>query len=287
MQSTEVVESLRNIRDQVETHLRNVREYRAFLAIQAAMDEISHVGELHSPLGDVQEGVKQRLNELREYRALLAVEKSITDISGVLGLLDEINPRPAAQPQAAAGEVSVQVQDQVQDQQQPVTAQTESAPQPAEAFVMAPAAEAAPALADFVAAAPGEVEAATTQAEPAATEFAISEVGIAAQAVDIVVPTDFAANPPQAFEAAPSGFQQHFDSQQDAAMPTPAQPIESAQPWESSQPIESSVPLEPTGWTPANEAPGFGSEHFQHEPHQQEPQQTVPDHDDPAIAKVA
>ena len=94
MQSTEVVESLQNIRDQVETHLRNVREYRAFLSIQAAMDEISHVGELHSPLESVCEGVKQRLNELREYRALIAVEKSIVDISGVLGLLDEITPPP-------------------------------------------------------------------------------------------------------------------------------------------------------------------------------------------------
>jgi hypothetical protein len=300
MQSTEVLESLSNIRGQVEAHLRNVKEYRAFLSIQAAMDEISHVGELHSPLESVREGVRQRLTDLREYRALLAVDKSMTDIAGVLGLLDEIAPRPAASAvaepapaeaiatevaatdvaatevaatQAAAAEVAAETQ----SEDQPAVAQTESsaplaessAPLFAEVAAVAAASEATPEPIEIVAAsAPIEAEAATTEAQPTAETpaFAVS----AAQAADIIVPAEMVADAPPAFETTPTTADEDVESlrvalgtDQILAPETPTDPLVVAES------------------NPATEVSGIAPEQLQ-----PEPQQTVPEHD-PAIAKVA
>jgi hypothetical protein len=272
MQSTEVVDSLRNIRGEVEAHLRNVKEYRAFLSIQAAMDEIAHVGELHSPLEGVREGVRQRLNELREYRALLAVEKSITDIADVLGLLDEIAPRPVASPapepaavDAVATEVAVTaVTAEVTSEEQLVTAPSEPAPQPAEAAVATEAAEAVPAPTEFVAAAaPSEAEAAQATAEIPATE------ADASQAVDIVVPAELLADAAATSEVAPIHAEQDFDPQH--VVPAAA----------SVQAAESPIPLVAAESNPEGAASDFGSAHTQQESHQ-----TVTD-DDQVIAKVA
>jgi hypothetical protein len=293
MQSTEVLESLSNIRGQVEAHLRNVKEYRAFLSIQAAMDEISHVGELHLPLESVREGVRQRLTDLREYRALLAVDKSMTDIAGVLGLLDEIAPRPAAaavaEPapaeaiatevaatdvaatevaatQAAAAEVAAETQ----SEDQPAVAQTESsAPPLVEIAAVAPASEATPEPIEIVAAsAPIEAEAATTEAQPITETpaFAVST----AQAADIIVPVEMVADAPPAFETTPTTADEDVESlrvalgtDQILAPETPTDPLVVAES------------------NPATEVSGIAPEQLQ-----PEPQQTVPEHD-PAIAKVA
>jgi hypothetical protein len=276
MQSTEVVDSLRNIRGEVEAHLRNVKEYRAFLSIQAAMDEIAHVGELHSPLEGVREGVRQRLNELREYRALLAVEKSITDIADVLGLLDEIAPRPVASPapepaavDAVATEVAVTaVTAEVTSEEQLVTAPSEPAPQPAEAAVATEAAEAVPAPTEVVAAAaPSEAQAVTTPAE-ATAEIPATEAD-ASQAVDIVVPAELLADAAATSEVAPIHAEQDFDPQH--VVPAAA----------SVQAAESPIPLVAAESNPEGAPSDFGSAHAQQESHQ-----TVTE-DDQVIAKVA
>jgi hypothetical protein len=278
MQSTEVVESLQNIRDQVETHLRNVREYRAFLSIQAAMDEISHVGELHSPLGDVCEGVKQRLNELREYRALIAVEKSIVDISGVLGLLDEITPRPAAQPPAvepAPAEVVVaevaaaEIASETKTEEQPAIQQSEPAPQqPVEAAVAVEAPEALPVQAEpAVAWAPSGIEV-DTAPPPAIAEIPAIEVS-APQPSEIFVPMEVVTDPIPAPAAAWPDVDHDVDSLR-VALGT-----------DQAQASEAPAPLVAAESNPGSESAGIGSEHVQ-----EEPQQTVPEHD-PAIAKVA
>jgi hypothetical protein len=267
--------------------------YRAFLSIQAAMDEISHVGELHSPLESVREGVRQRLTDLREYRALLAVDKSMTDIAGVLGLLDEIAPRPAAaavaEPapaeaiatevaatdvaatevaatQAAAAEVAAETQ----SEDQPAVAQTESsAPPLVEIAAVAPASEATPEPIEIVAAsAPIEAEAATTEAQPITETpaFAVST----AQAADIIVPVEMVADAPPAFETTPTTADEDVESlrvalgtDQILAPETPTDPLVVAES------------------NPATEVSGIAPEQLQ-----PEPQQTVPEHD-PAIAKVA
>jgi hypothetical protein len=293
MQSTEVLESLSNIRGQVEAHLRNVKEYRAFLSIQAAMDEISHVGELHSPLESVREGVRQRLTDLREYRALLAVDKSMTDIAGVLGLLDEIAPRPAAaavaEPapaeaiatevaatdvaatevaatQAAAAEVAAETQ----SEDQPAVAQTESsAPPLVEIAAVAPASEATPEPIEIVAAsAPIEAEAATTEAQPITETpaFAVST----AQAADIIVPVEMVADAPPAFETTPTTADEDVESLR-VALGTD----------QILAPGTHTDPLVVAESNPATEVSGIAPEQLQ-----PEPQQTVPEHD-PAIAKVA
>jgi hypothetical protein len=293
MQSTEVLESLSNIRGQVEAHLRNVKEYRAFLSIQAAMDEISHVGELHLPLESVREGVRQRLTDLREYRALLAVDKSMTDIAGVLGLLDEIAPRPAAaavaEPapaeaiatevaatdvaatevaatQAAAAEVAAETQ----SEDQPAVAQTESsAPPLVEIAAVAPASEATPEPIEIVAAsAPIEAEAATTEAQPITETpaFAVST----AQAADIIVPVEMVADAPPAFETTPTTADEDVESLR-VALGTD----------QILAPGTHTDPLVVAESNPATEVSGIAPEQLQ-----PEPQQTVPEHD-PAIAKVA
>ena len=274
MQSTEVVESLQNIRDQVETHLRNVREYRAFLSIQAAMDEISHVGELHSPLESVCEGVKQRLNELREYRALIAVEKSIVDISGVLGLLDEITPRPAAQPQGAepapaevvvAEVAAAEIAPEAKTEEQPAILHSEPAPQPLEAAVTVEAAEAASVPAEpAIAWAPSGVEV-DTAPPPAIAEIPAFEVS-APQASEIFVPVEMVADSSPALETASPDVDHDIDSLRVALRTVEAS--------------EASAPLGAAVSNPAGEPAWIGSERGE------EPQQTVPEHD-PGIAKVA
>jgi hypothetical protein len=267
MQSTEVVESLRNIRDQVETHLRNVREYRAFLAIQTAMDEISHVGELHSPLGDIQEGVKQRLNELREYRALLAVEKSITDISGVLGLLDEINPRPAAV--VVAEVATAEIAPEAKIEEQPAIQQREPAPQPVSAAFAVAVAEALPVQVEAAASwAPSGVQV-DTAPPPLIAEIPAIETS-APHPSEIVLPAEMVSDPIPAPEVAASPNVDHDVDSLRVALGTDQAPAS-----------EASAPLVATESNPAGEPAWLGSERGE-----EEPQQTVPEHD-PGIAKVA
>lgn len=105
MRDIGVIQSLEQIRDRVKEQLLSVKEYRAFLAVQKAIDEISEVREIVTSLETVRDQVQDRLNGVREYRALLAVEKSIADISDVLGILEEAAPAvpaPEAQPEIRA-----------------------------------------------------------------------------------------------------------------------------------------------------------------------------------------
>ena len=208
MQSSEVLESLSNIKGRVEAHLRNVKEYRAFLAIQAAMDEISHIGELVTPLEGVKDGVRQRLNDLREYRALLAVEKSIADIANVLGLLDEITPRPTPQESAAEPAASHLVAADAEHHEQPAAARPEPAPQPAAftAAIAVPEIIAAPSPTDVAPTLPSsrEVNVIVTPAQAAAgtAPFAASE------AAGVTLATVFATYAPPVSETVVTSVEQ-------------------------------------------------------------------------------
>src|SRR5436190_5069131 len=116
--SHEIIRSLEKIQDQVKQELQNVKTYRAFLALDKAIDEISEIEDIARSLTGIRGQVVDRLNDVREYRALLAVEKSVLDISEVLSVLEEASRKrteaiadrtvAAATGQAAdAGEVSV------------------------------------------------------------------------------------------------------------------------------------------------------------------------------------
>jgi hypothetical protein len=110
----EIISSLEKIQDEVKLELQNVKTYRAFLAVDQAIVEISEIEEIVGPLNGIRQQVIDRLADVREYRALLAVQKSVADISEVLGILEESSARRAqsaangaateatAQPPAAA-----------------------------------------------------------------------------------------------------------------------------------------------------------------------------------------
>ena len=85
--SHEIIRSLEKIQDQVKQELQNVKTYRAFLALDKAIDEISEIEDIARSLTGIRGQVVDRLNDVREYRALLAVEKSVLDISEVLSVL--------------------------------------------------------------------------------------------------------------------------------------------------------------------------------------------------------
>src|SRR5436190_18384999 len=87
--SHEIIRSLEKIQDQVKQELQNVKTYRAFLALDKAIDEISEIEDIARSLTGIRGQVVDRLNDVREYRALLAVEKSVVDISEVLNVLEE------------------------------------------------------------------------------------------------------------------------------------------------------------------------------------------------------
>jgi hypothetical protein len=89
LQSPGVIQSLERVRDRVKGQLIKVPEYRALLAIETSIAEVSNIPELAACLESAKEKIMDRLMTIREYQAMLAVEKSITEISEVLGVLAE------------------------------------------------------------------------------------------------------------------------------------------------------------------------------------------------------
>jgi hypothetical protein len=78
------------------------------LAIEKSIAEVSSIPDLVASLEPAKEKILERLMTVREYRAMLAVEKSITEISEVLGVLadgernnDEPTPTVAVEPPQA------------------------------------------------------------------------------------------------------------------------------------------------------------------------------------------
>lgn len=102
LQSPGVIQSLEGVRARVVEQLTNVPEFRAFLAIGTAIEEVANIPDLMACLEPAKTKIIDRLMMVREYQALLAVEKSIKEISEVLGLLagGEPNATPAVAPEA-------------------------------------------------------------------------------------------------------------------------------------------------------------------------------------------
>jgi hypothetical protein len=107
--------------------LQNVPEFRAFLAIKTAIEEIANIPDLMACLEPAKTKIMDRLMKVREYQALLAVEKSITEISEVLGVLAG-GEFPNATTPAVAPEVQETAQLEAEEPASPVA----TAPQPPE-----------------------------------------------------------------------------------------------------------------------------------------------------------
>jgi hypothetical protein len=105
LQSPGVIQSLQRVMERVKEQLIKVPEFRALLAIETSIAEVSNIHDLVDCLESAKEKILDRLMTVREYRAMLAVEKSITEISEVLGVLadresanGEPTPRVAVAP---------------------------------------------------------------------------------------------------------------------------------------------------------------------------------------------
>jgi hypothetical protein len=127
LQSPGVIQSLDGVRARVVEQLMNVPEFRAFLAIETAIEEVANIPDLMACLEPAKTKIMDRLMKVREYQALLAVEKSITEISEVLGVLagGEI-------PNATTPAVAPEAQEALQLEADEPTPPVATAPQPPE-----------------------------------------------------------------------------------------------------------------------------------------------------------
>jgi hypothetical protein len=83
-QTSNVIQSLENVRERVKQRLTKVPEYRAFLAIDKPMTEVAGIPDLLVHLETAKQKILERLKLTREYQALLTVENAIKEISEVL-----------------------------------------------------------------------------------------------------------------------------------------------------------------------------------------------------------
>jgi hypothetical protein len=105
LQSPGVIQSLVHVRERVKEQLIKVPEYRAFLAIETSIAEVSNIPDLVVCLEAAKQKIMDRLMTVREYQAMLAVDKSIKEISEVLGVLggdENYSPAPAVAPETPA-----------------------------------------------------------------------------------------------------------------------------------------------------------------------------------------
>lgn len=100
-----VIQSLERVRERVREQLIKVPEYRAFMAIETSIAEVSHIPDLLVCLESAKEKIMDRLRTVREFQAMHAVEKSIVEISEVLGVLadgENSSTTPAVAPERSA-----------------------------------------------------------------------------------------------------------------------------------------------------------------------------------------
>jgi hypothetical protein len=106
-QTSNVIQSLENVRERVKQRLTKVAEYRAFLAIEKPIAEVADIPDLRAHLETAKEKILDRLKQTREYQALLTVEKAIKEISEVLEVVGD-DGHPDAAPAAVAAPVSLE-----------------------------------------------------------------------------------------------------------------------------------------------------------------------------------
>ena len=81
----EIIPALETTRNNIRTGLSTIREYRAMLALEKCLSELSEVGDDSVlTLVRLKKKLEERLGEIREYRALGAIEKTIAEIHDIL-----------------------------------------------------------------------------------------------------------------------------------------------------------------------------------------------------------
>ena len=88
-QTSNVVQSLENVRERVKQRLTKVPEYRAFLAIEKPIAEVAGIPDLLAHLETAKQKILDRLKLTREYQALLTVENAVKEISEVLEVMGD------------------------------------------------------------------------------------------------------------------------------------------------------------------------------------------------------
>src|SRR5260370_39883204 len=80
----EIIPALETTRNKIRTGLSTSREYRALLALEKCLSELSDVGDDSvATLVRLKKKLEEGLGEIREYRALGAIEKTIAEVSSL------------------------------------------------------------------------------------------------------------------------------------------------------------------------------------------------------------
>ena len=81
----EIIPALETTRNKIRTGLSTIREYRALLALEKCLSELSDVGDDSvATIVRLKKKLEERLGEIREYRALGAIEKTIAEVHDIL-----------------------------------------------------------------------------------------------------------------------------------------------------------------------------------------------------------
>jgi hypothetical protein len=96
----EIIPALETARNKIRTGLSTIREYRAMLALEKCLSELSDVGDDSVlTLVRLKKKLEERLGEIREYRALGAIEKTIAEIHDILAETPSTTqPEPVGSP---------------------------------------------------------------------------------------------------------------------------------------------------------------------------------------------
>jgi hypothetical protein len=100
-----IIESLKSVRGRVKQRLTKVPEYRAFLAIEKPIAEVTDISDLVAHLYTAKQKILDRLMTTREYQALLTVDKAIKDFSEILDVVGNDRDFETA---PAASEIAVE-----------------------------------------------------------------------------------------------------------------------------------------------------------------------------------
>ncbi|MGD9923575.1 MAG: hypothetical protein AB7V13_19365 [Pseudorhodoplanes sp.] len=87
VQRSEILSSLRLVREDVERQIAELDRFRALKAIEQTMAEFAGLVDFTSSLADIRDHTQRQLEDTREYRALRTIERMMPELSEVLALL--------------------------------------------------------------------------------------------------------------------------------------------------------------------------------------------------------
>jgi len=104
----EILSSLNALHADVQRQVASLDRYRALKVIDQTIADFPALDDLTRALADIRARVQAQLDDNRAYRALLAIERIVPELSDALALLDPVPSTPAAPDAAETfSEVSV------------------------------------------------------------------------------------------------------------------------------------------------------------------------------------